>query len=127
MTPLESLCRSCGLCCDGTLFSKVPLNFSEVVPEAKLKVITNGFGARSIPQRCAALEGTLCQVYSERPVVCRRYECSLLVALRDNEVGIDEAMATIDRARTLASQAAQDASVRGERDAFLSFYFGRRT
>ena len=53
---LEALCRACGLCCDGTLFTRVPLTPTEVVPEATLAVRTTEQGGRYVPQRCAALE-----------------------------------------------------------------------
>ncbi len=70
---LESLCRECGLCCDGTLFTRVPLAPNEVVPEAELKVRTTAQGGRYVPQRCAALAGTVCGVYAQLPLACRRF------------------------------------------------------
>ena len=117
---LEALCQACGLCCDGSLFKRVPLGLSEVVPESKLRVVTNGFGARHVPQRCAALEGTRCQVYSERPLACRRYECLLFGALREGEVSLPEALEVVTRAQSLVAAASP------ERDEFLAFHFGRR-
>ncbi len=119
---LETLCRACGLCCDGSLFSRVPLAPSERVPEAALAVVTNDKGGRHVPQRCAALSGTVCQVYAERPLACRRYECLLFGALRSGEVSLDEALAVVTQARALGQEGAPEAV----RERYLSFHFGRR-
>jgi len=70
---------------------------SEKVPEERLGVITNGFGGRHVPQRCAALAGTVCQVYAERPLACRRFECLLFGALREGEVTLPEALEVVER------------------------------
>jgi Fe-S-cluster containining protein len=115
---LEGLCQACGLCCDGSLFTRVPLGVSEVVPAARLAVVTNEHGGRHVPQRCAALQGTRCQVYAERPLACRRYECLLLGALREGEVSLPEALDVVRRAQSLTAGA--------EREDFLTFNFGRR-
>jgi uncharacterized protein len=117
--PLEQLCQSCGLCCDGTLFARVPLGVNEVVPEAKLGVVTNEAGARHFPQRCTALGGTVCSVYAERPLACRRYECLLFGALREGEVSLGEAVEVVRKAQALPKSP--------ERDEFLTFHFGRRS
>lgn len=123
---LESLCQSCGLCCDGSLFNRVPLNLTEKVPEAKLAVITNHLGARHFTQRCAALEGSSCQVYEERPLACRRYECLLFAALREGEVSLPEAQKVVEDAKILIAGARVDPSRKGVRDEYLAFHFGRK-
>ncbi len=123
---LEALCQSCGLCCDGSLFTRVPLGVDEVVPHDALAVVTNEKGGRHVPQRCAALAGTVCQVYAQRPLACRRYECLLFGALREGEVSLGEAIDVVHRAQALVATARLDASQRSERDEFLTFHFGRR-
>jgi hypothetical protein len=123
---LEALCQSCGLCCDGSLFTRVPLGVDEVVPHDALAVVTNEKGGRHVPQRCAALAGTVCQVYAQRPLACRRYECLLFGALREGEVSLGEAIDVVHRAQALVATARLDATKRGERDEFLTFHFGRR-
>ena len=114
---LESLCRACGLCCDGTLFTRVPLAAGEVVPDAELEVRTTEQGGRYVPQRCAALGGTVCGVYARRPLACRRYECLLFGALRENEVSLGEALQVVARAKELTGAEQAD---------YLTFHFGRR-
>lgn len=117
---LEALCQSCGLCCDGSLFNRVPLGVEEQVPEVTLAVVTNERGGRHVPQRCAALTGTVCQVYAQRPLACRRYECLLFGALREGEVSLPDAIEVIRRAQALVAARSP------ERDDFLTFHFGRR-
>lgn len=114
---LEALCRDCGLCCDGTLFTRVPLAAAEVVPEAALGVRTTEQGGRYVPQRCAALAGTVCGVYAQRPLACRRYECLLFQALRGGEVSLSEARELVARAKSLRGD---------EQREYLTFHFGRR-
>ncbi len=121
-----SLCLACGLCCDGSLFSRVPLGPTEQVPAQKLAVVTNDRGGRHVPQRCAALQGTTCEVYEERPLACRRYECLLFGALREGEVSLPEAITVVQRAQALVVSARVDSTRVAERDDYLTFHFGRR-
>lgn len=124
---LHTLCQACGLCCDGSLFGRVPLGLEEHVPEAPLGIVTNPQGGRHIPQPCAALQGTVCQRYTEeRPLACRRYECLLYCALREGEVSLTEAVEVVRRGRQLVEVAAADSNLCVERDEYLSFHFGRR-
>ena len=123
---MMSVCTACGLCCDGSLFGRVPLGADEQVPEVKLAVVTNSLGARHVPQRCAALEGTVCQVYQQRPLACRRYECLLLGALREGEVSQAEALKVIVRAQQWVVAARIDVKNVADRDDYLTFHFGRR-
>jgi Fe-S-cluster containining protein len=116
---VSSLCRVCALCCDGSLFTRVPLGPTEVVPEAALGVVTNATGARHVPQRCQAVEGFDCREYAQRPLACRRYECLLVGAMRGGEVSLSEAVGVVKRAQALPRGA--------EREEFLTFHFGRRT
>lgn len=74
-----SLCMKCGICCDGTLFSRVTLGADEM---AKI-------GAKGIPleqyrdkktifkQPCPRLADNCCTIYADRPRVCRSYYCKL--------------------------------------------------
>jgi hypothetical protein len=115
----ETVCQACAMCCDGTLFTRVPLTADDPVP-AEVHAVTTATGGRYLPQPCAALDGTRCRVYAQRPTVCRRFECLLLVALRDGEVTEAGALDVIARARVLQSAG------EGERlRAHLQLYFGR--
>ncbi|MBN1206224.1 MAG: YkgJ family cysteine cluster protein [Myxococcaceae bacterium] len=98
--PLSTLCQRCGLCCDGNLFSSLPLRRSEVAPLERLAlpVVERSDGTPALEQRCAALEGRCCTVYAERPEACRSYRCLLLMALSEGEVSLEEALAVVDEA-----------------------------
>ncbi len=100
---LSTLCLRCGLCCDGTLFTHVPLLRTEVAPlqALGLPVKEREDGTPVLPQRCAALDGSRCTAYAERPEGCRRYHCNLFSALAEGEVSLDEALAVVDRAHAL--------------------------
>ena len=89
----EALCQRCGLCCDGTLFTRTPLEPGEAAPPPLVAA-----GAH-LPQPCAALSGLRCTVYADRPRSCRRYECLLYGALAQGEVTLDEALAVVAEAR----------------------------
>ena len=118
---LSTLCLRCGLCCDGTLFTHVPLQRTEVAPlqALGLPVKTREDGSSVLPQRCAALEGSRCTAYAERPEGCRRYHCQLFSALAEGEVSLDEALAVVERAHALL------ASAGGERGPEVEDYLDR--
>jgi len=67
---LTALCRSCGLCCDGSLFGRVRLEPGEVdsARRRRLHVVANG---RSFEEPCTALvkqgEHHHCSIYADRP------------------------------------------------------------
>jgi Fe-S-cluster containining protein len=107
---LSTLCLRCGLCCDGTLFTHVPLRRTEVAPlrALGLPVKEREDGTPVLPQRCAALDGSRCTAYTERPEGCRRYHCHLFSALAEGEVSLDEALAVVDRAHALLASAGSE-------------------
>lgn len=107
---LESLCQRCGLCCDGSLFTQVPLVGAEEVAAVRrrgLVVLTRADGSAALPQPCAALAGRRCTVYEERPESCRRYRCMLYAALAEDEVAPAEALATVEQAQALIAAVAE--------------------
>ena len=105
--PLSTLCQRCGLCCDGTLFTHVPLRRTEVAPlkALGLPVTEREDGTPILPQRCAALDGRRCTAYAERPEGCRRYHCNLFAALSEGEVSLPEALAAVEGAHALLASA----------------------
>jgi len=94
------LCRSCGLCCDGTLFAHVSLTADEAAAlrERDLALESRRDGSFRLPQRCRALEGKVCAVYPNRPKPCAAYVCLLAQALSEGEIRLDEARATVEGA-----------------------------
>ena len=99
---MSTLCLSCGLCCDGTIFDVVPLTERERVTVTRLglPVIRHKSGP-AMPLPCEALDGLACQVYMSRPAPCRAFHCALFDAVATNKVGLREALDLIAVARSL--------------------------
>ena len=104
---LAMLCRSCGLCCDGSLFGRVTLATEEVVParERHLPVIADG---RAFEQPCTGLasvddaaERRVCSVYRDRPRACRGFVCRLYERHRREGGPLEPRIATVRRVRQL--------------------------
>ncbi|MGZ3458289.1 MAG: YkgJ family cysteine cluster protein, partial [Archangium sp.] len=104
MSPSD-LCRRCGLCCDGNLFSHVPLERAEVSAArcGSLDVVELADGAPALRLCCTALKGRQCTRYAERPEGCRRYVCQLLTGLAEGRVSPEEALAVVEQAHALLS------------------------
>ena len=102
MSAEAQVCQACGLCCDGSLFARVPLTAEDRAPSA-LTVDTKPNGARSIRQRCTALSGTCCTVYEERPTACRGYTCLLYEAVRSGEETLTGAVGIVAKAKVLTA------------------------
>jgi hypothetical protein len=101
----SDLCRSCGLCCDGTLFGKVrllPEDKHEPLHLAGIIVISDDTGSR-FKLACSAHHGC-CQVYASRPSNCRGYQCRLLMRFTKGAVTWAEAAVQIGRLRRLREQ-----------------------
>jgi hypothetical protein len=126
--PLSTLCQRCGLCCDGTLFTSVPLKPTEVEPLRRLSlpVIERADGSPGIAQRCAALQGRCCTVYSERPEACRRYRCHLFNALAEGEVSLTEALQVVDEAHAQLRAVETGTAAREQAEAYLDRHFRGR-
>lgn len=105
---MSALCLACGLCCDGNLFTQVPLLPDEVarLRGRGLRVIERADGGAALRQGCAALVDRRCAAYDERPGGCRRYVCMLLAALTADEVTLAEAQGLVARAHALLAAAA---------------------
>jgi Fe-S-cluster containining protein len=74
---VSDLCLHCGLCCDGSLFGRVPLEPGEAERLADRPVDFAPHG-RALEQPCRALGPHGCAIYDERPAACRRFTCRLL-------------------------------------------------
>jgi uncharacterized protein len=103
-TNASDLCCSCGLCCDGTLFSKVRLAPTDVVApleSAGLQILPGP----DFAQPCVALGGDCrCRVYNDRPSQCRQFECRLLQAVARRDRSLAEAAALIAATRAQADR-----------------------
>ena len=93
MTEDPHLCVTCSLCCNGSLFDRVPVTDEDV---ARLGGGPDFFvkpdGALRMKQRCSRL-GTdgACGCYDIRPQACRTYRCRLLRRMERGDVDRTEA------------------------------------
>jgi hypothetical protein len=101
--PLSVLCRGCGLCCDGSLFTHVGLEPGEVEQLHALGIPTQRrrSGAEVLPQKCSALEGRDCKIYADRPATCAKYRCLLADSLLEGQVTLEQAQAVVSKAQRL--------------------------
>jgi hypothetical protein len=113
------LCQACALCCDGTLFARVSVTETEgaVLERSGLKTELRAKNKRVLPQPCAALQGTRCGCYGDRPGPCREYVCLLASALDEGEVSFDGALEVV--AETRRRSAALGAKLSGGEGALM--------
>jgi Fe-S-cluster containining protein len=101
---LEALCRSCGLCCDGSLFGCVTLEPEEarVARKSRLRVLQRG---NALEQPCSALstldDRCACSIYSDRPLSCRTFTCRLYERHRREGGALEVRLEAVRRARAL--------------------------
>lgn len=101
---LTTLCQSCGLCCDGSLFGRVPLLRAEVplARKHRLHVVPSG---TAMEQPCAALandeSNRTCRAYEDRPAACRAFDCALLARHRSEGGPLAPRLEAVRRVRAL--------------------------
>ena len=98
----DTLCTTCGLCCDGTLFGDVELSGRREATRLAalgLDVDSDDADVELLALPCAGLRGTRCGVYAHRPQCCRTFECRLLQQAQRGEVTANEALARIAAAK----------------------------
>ena len=93
----RELCGSCGLCCDGTLFSSVDVSEDEAPGIAR----ASEGGRLKVLQPCPAHEGG-CRVYADRPRSCREFRCAPLEAMESGAMTPAQAKGLLDRAKALS-------------------------
>ena len=102
----QSLCLTCGLCCDGTLFSSVRLKQDDKVAPLKavdIKFISNE-DSNEFKQPCAAHKNCTCTVYRDRPQECRAYKCELLKRFERNDISYKFALEIINKMISLKNE-----------------------
>ena len=100
----STLCKACGLCCTGHLFSWVRLKANELTASEKLglNVIRNDPRQRGFTQPCPAWNG-ICAIYSDPhyPRGCYSYKCKLLRELLDESVALSNTLKRVEQTKSL--------------------------
>lgn len=107
----QTICTSCGLCCDGTLFVCANLRKEDSAENLN----TAGIVAVQGPERrffrlpCHHLNNRHCQIYRRwRPAICGRFKCKILLRLYAGELtfeqGIEIVRKTLEHVAELKQQ-----------------------
>ena len=89
----SKICVQCGMCCDGTLFTKARIKNSEDELLAKslgLNIFSTSDSKIFFEQPCQLFNKT-CTSYENRPHVCSKFICDPLQKVRANDITFDDA------------------------------------
>jgi hypothetical protein len=103
VSPSQSLCLTCGLCCDGTLFWGVPLTPNDEITSLKavgINIVSDNTST-ILKLPCAAHKNCTCTVYANRPQECRTFKCKLLKRFERNEISQQSALDSINKMKSL--------------------------
>lgn len=99
-----SLCLSCNLCCDGTIFTHVKLTPEDQAAFAPEELCDVEGGHIALAQRCHNLGADgACAIYDNRPSKCRAFDCALLKHVEEG--ALSESFAQLVIAETKAATA----------------------
>lgn len=98
------LCKSCGLCCTGHLFSRTKLRSAELdsAQALGLKVFRSVPSQREFSQPCPLWQGQ-CTIYTspDYPHFCRTYKCKLLKEVLDETTPLPNALRVVQQTKAL--------------------------
>lgn len=115
----ESLCRRCGLCCDGSLFADVMLQAGEVQPIESVIGYEDRNSTLFLQQPCLAYCNGDCGIYPLRPSGCRDFECHVLRRYESGQLKTTDALTIIEEAKQQIAQIEEALIVLGETDETL--------
>lgn len=89
----SKLCLSCGICCTGAFFLKVEVNAEEARRVSNAGISVEQEGERLVFHLpCSANENKTCQIYNERPGICRQFTCKSLDEYLAGTLKLEEAL-----------------------------------
>ncbi|MHB8055619.1 MAG: YkgJ family cysteine cluster protein [Candidatus Aminicenantales bacterium] len=104
--PEQALCRSCGLCCDGTLFAWVPLKTREKDFTGGPVTAGPAEGQFKFKLPCRHHRDDICQIYQAvRPEICLGFKCKLMHRYHGGGLSFDQAAPVIKEKRCLSDRA----------------------
>lgn len=102
-----TLCKACGLCCTGHLFSWAKLKSSELKSARALglQVLGSDPNQRGFNQPCPLWDGE-CTIYDSPhyPHFCRLYKCKLLKNLLDETIRLPDALLVVQQAKDMIAE-----------------------
>ncbi len=100
----SDLCKACGLCCTGHLFTWTKLRSVELdsLEALGVPVIRSVPSQRGFNQPCPLWQGQ-CTIYTAAsyPHFCRTYRCSLLKKVIDETTSLREALGLIEKTKAM--------------------------
>lgn len=103
----NELCRRCGLCCDGSLFGRVPLGPEESIAQlqaAGFQIQPDETNRQTFAQPCPQYQNCQCRMYDQRPRKCREFECKVLSRFVNGEIDMEEALRRVETLRAQRGQ-----------------------
>ena len=99
MGDASNICLSCMLCCNGTTIGYVQLEEREILRVRDILEIEEEDGNGFFLQPCKKLGCNGCTVYNKRPKQCVKFECKLLLSIKDKEITIPSAVLIVDEVK----------------------------
>ena len=91
----QELCKSCGFCCDGTLFNYASSYKDDLILDKMEQTVINNEYWIKLP--CAYFCGS-CTVYDkQRPSICGDFKCQLLTDMSKGVIDFNEAQNLIQK------------------------------
>lgn len=92
----QEICKSCGLCCDGTLFANTAIEVGELFPD----IVQDHNNKLWLKQPCCYFDQQ-CTIYDKkRPQDCSNYKCNLLKDFSANQLKLAEASTLIQQIKS---------------------------
>lgn len=113
----SDLCTNCGICCDGTLFTRVGVSPEEKeLLKDKSRFYNKSNGEIRMQLGCGYLGADgRCECYEYRPELCRGYACDLLRSVEEGITSLPDALAIVEEAITL-----RDKSIKASQSAIIA-------
>lgn len=95
----QNFCVSCGLCCDGTIFTHIVLQPEEIAAAKRKGFRIEQRGSQLFCRLpCPHLHDRKCSSYASwRPFRCAEFACNVLKRIEAGELSFDEGTAIVER------------------------------
>jgi hypothetical protein len=96
----QELCKSCGLCCDGSILNWTNLRTSEIgfANTQGFNIVRVDHDTFAFTQPCPAYTAPICSIYQNRPHACRSFACKLFIDVENQVIDFDKAQQVVRKA-----------------------------